>query len=191
MDFLESEDLTQQLTGHFDGLEGTAEDRWDSAHEIVRSAALKHSRDNKKMEGPQVLPFLLSSTIHHVTPQGWKFLASEGMSPTTHARAYSQLVSLHERDQSYKVGTLLLAKLKGLIAGDTNIQTSQKERTQQINKLMNEFQARKRLWWVRNNGGQVGQVLSDPVAIAQAMELHLTKITSPGLTSVEDCMSFL
>ena len=59
---------------------------------------------------------------------------------------------------------------------------------QQINKLMRELQARKRLGWVKNKGGQV---LTDPVAIAQALEEHRAEVTSPGLYSLEDCMAFL
>ena len=56
------------------------------------------------------------------------------------------------------------------------------------NKLMNELQARKRLGWVRNNGGHV---LYDPLSIAQALEQHWTEVTALGLASVEDCMAFL
>ena len=97
-------------------------------------------------------------------------------------------MAFHQRDQSDKVGNLLLSKLKGLLAGDTNSNVSQKDRTRQIHKLMNELQLRKRLGWVRDNGGQV---LADPVAVAQALEQHWTEVTSPGLASVDDCMAFL
>ena len=108
---------------------------------------------------------------------------------TTHAQAYSQLVALHERDHSDKVGNLLLSKLKGLLAGESSCPTSQKDKTcQKKKKLMNELQARKRLGWVRNNGGHV---LSDPLSIARALEQHWTEVTTPGLASVEDCMAFL
>ena len=37
---------------------------------------------------------------------------------STHAQAYSSLVSVHEHDESDKAGTLLLAKLKGVLAGE-------------------------------------------------------------------------
>ena len=128
---------------------------------------------------------LLNSTVQHVTPQGWNFTESQGLSPSTHAQAYSQLVALHERDQTDKVGNLLLSKLKGLLAGDTITDVSQKERT---HKLMDELQSRKRLGWVRNKGGQV---LADPVAIAQALEQHWAEVTTHGLATVEDCAAFL
>ena len=96
-------------------------------------------------------------------------------------------MALHERDKIDKVGNLLLSKLKGLLAGDTITYVSQKERTKQIHKLMDELQSRKRLGWVRNKGGQV---LADPVAIAQALEQHWAKVTTPGLATVEDCAVF-
>ena len=75
-------------------------------------------------------------------------------------------MALHEQ-----VGNLLLSKLKGLLAGDTITDVSQKEPTKQIHKLMDERWSRKRLGGVRNKGGQV---LADPVAIAQALEQHWT-----------------
>ena len=86
------------------------------------------------------------------------------------------------------MGNLLLSKLKGLLAVDTITDVSQKERTKQIQKLMDEVQSCKRLGWVRNKGGQV---LADPVAIAQALEQHWAEVTTPGLAPVEDCAAFL
>ena len=76
----------------------------------------------------------------------------------------------------------------GLLAGDTITDVSQKERTKQIHKLMDELQSRKRLGWVRNKGGQV---LADPIAIAQALEQHWAEVTTPGLAIVDDCAAFL
>ena len=35
-----------------------------------------------------------------------------------HTQAYSALVSIHEKDESDKIGTLLLEKLKRLLAGE-------------------------------------------------------------------------
>ena len=52
-----------------------------------------------------------------------------------------------------------------------------KERTKQIHKLMDELQSRKRLGWVRNKGGQV---LADPIAIAQALEQQWAEVTTPS-----------
>ena len=83
---------------------------------------------------------------------------------------------------------LLLSKLEGLLAGDTITDVSQKERTQQIHKLMDELQSRKRLGWVRNKGGQV---LANPVAIAQALEQRWAEVTTLGLATVDDCAAFL
>ena len=53
---------------------------------------------------------------------------------------------------------------------------------------MRALQARKRPGWVKNKGGEV---LTDPVAMAQALEEHWADFTSLGLSSLEDCMAFL
>ena len=132
-DFLEDEDLVHQVSSQLETLEGSAEHKWDSAYAVVRSMATQYAKEHKLVEESQVLPLLLNSTVHHVTAQGWKYLAEMGFKPTTHAQAYSQFMALHERDHSDKVGNLLLSKLKGPLAGEPNCPTSQKDRTCQIN----------------------------------------------------------
>ena len=180
--------VVRQMTGQPEDLTGSPLENWESTHAILQTNAIQFSREHKQVDDPQVLPLLLNSTVQYVTPQGWKFVESRSLSPSTHAQAYSQLVGLHERDRSDKVGNLLLSKLKGLPAGDSITDVSQKERTKQIHKLMDELQPRKQLGWVRDKGGQV---LADPVAIAQALEQHWSEVTTQGLATVEDCAAFL
>ena len=164
---LKDRDMVHQVTGQLEELSGSPVERFKCAQRVIRANAIQFSRDLRKVDDLQVLPLLPNSIVQYVTPQGWNFLESQGLSPTTHAQAYSQLVTLHERDQADKVGNLLLSKLKGLLAGDTFSDVSLKERTKQIHKSMDELQSRKRLGWVRNKGGQV---LADPTAIAQDLE---------------------
>ena len=55
-------------------------------------------------------PTPLSIMSHHR-------VGNTSIHPTTHSQAYSQLVSIHERDHTDKVGNLLFAKVKGLPGG--------------------------------------------------------------------------
>ena len=180
--------MIHQVTGQLEQLTGSPVEKWESAHRVLTANAIQYSRDHRQVDNPQVLPLLLNSTVQYVTPQGWKFLESQGLSPSTHAQAYSQLVALHERDETDKVGNLLLSKLKGLLYGDTITDVFQKERTKQIHKLMDELQSRKRLGWVCNKGGQG---LADPIAMAQAQEQHWAEVTTPGPATVDDCAAFV
>ena len=97
-------------------------------------------------------------------------------------------MSIHEKDESDKVGTTLLEQLKGLLAGEAPSCVTQAQRTKQINKLMTELQARKRLGWVKS---KTGQLPSDPLAIASALEQHWSGVTRPGLGSSEECRRYL
>ena len=82
----------------------------------------------------------------------------------------------------------LLAKSNRLLGGDTACHICQQECTQQISKLMCELQARKHLRWVNE---KEGQVLAHPLAIAQALEQHWSEVTTLGICTLEDGLSFV
>ena len=86
------------------------------------------------------------------------------------------------------MGTTLLEQLEGLLAGEAPSCVTQAQRTKQINKLMTELQARKRLGWVKSKRGHL---LADPLAIASALEQHWSGVTRPGLSSSEECHRYL
>ena len=127
VDFLSKEQQVHQVHEQLSTLEGTSLEQWNAAHDVIRNIARQFSRDVKPMEEPRVLPLLLGSCVHCVSQQGWNFVLSQGLEPTLHAKPYSRLVSLYERHHSDKVGSLLLAKLKGLLVGDSSSQFNHKK----------------------------------------------------------------
>ena len=149
---------------------------------------MEHRLAHERINTSQVLPLLLASTSSYVPPQGWKFLTDEGMCPDNKSQAYSALVSFHEKDECDKVGNTLLEQLKGLLAAEAPSCVTQAQHTKQINKLMTELQARKRMGWVKSN---TGQLLSDPLFIASALEQHWSGVTRPGISSLEECRRYL
>ena len=63
----------------------------------------------------------------------------------------------------------MLAQLKGVLAGEEFSPCNVKDEQRQINKLMTELQLRRRLGWVKNQGGKI---LNNAVAIAEALLEH-------------------
>ena len=186
-DFFADDTATESVTDQLQALDGDPATRWEKAHAIFRHAAMEHRLAHQRINTSQVLPLLLASTSSYVPPQGWKFLTDQGTCPDNHSQAYSALVSIYEKDESDKVGTTLLEQLKGL-AGEAPSCVTQAQRTKQINKLMTELQARKRLGWVKS---KTGQLLSDPLVIASALEQHWSGVTRPGLSTSEECHRYL
>ena len=78
--------------------------------------------------------------------------------------------------------------MKGLLSREAISGISQADRTKQVNKLMNELQARKRLGWVKS---QSGCLLSDPLSIAGALEQHWTRVTRPSMSTLRSCHQYL
>ena len=186
--FLTDDSSVDSIASRLSSLQQDPIQNWQQAHHIFRQQSQAYKAEHKTVEAAQLLPHLLSSTSSYVPPQAWKVLAARNICPDTHAQAYLALVALHKADESEKVGTMLLENLKGVLAGEALSNTSQKDRSSQINKLMRQLQACNRLGWVQSN---TGQVLTEPVAIASALEEHWTSVTAPGFATVSDCHKFL
>ena len=75
-----------------------------------------------------------------------------------------------------------MAQLKGLLAGEELNSESPKDHQRQVNKLMTELQQRRKLGWVKNIQGQV---LHDPLHIAEALVQHWSGVSVSGLQNVK------
>ena len=123
------------------------------ALQAMRSEANRYSREHRAPRDWNLLGIIHISSVHQVCAQGWAYLSQNNYTPQSESAAYSLLVAIFEKDSSDKTGLKLLAKLKGLLAGEDLQQDSPKERHRQINKLMTELQQRKKLGWIRDKTG--------------------------------------
>ena len=62
-------------------------------------------------------PSFTRITSHAVSVQGRAYLQDRGPQPTSHGVAYSMLVALYDQDSSDKIGSSIIAELKGVLAG--------------------------------------------------------------------------
>ena len=92
--------------------------RWGQAEKLIKKHTYDYAASRKSAQLNNLLALLLSSTVHYVPPQGWKFLQSQGLRPQTHAGAFSMLVDCHEAESRDRVGLEQLALLRGVIADE-------------------------------------------------------------------------
>ena len=187
-EILEDDEAVESPRRHLQDLPGDSKDWWDMALQAMRSEATRYSTEHKAPRAWNLLGIIQSSSVHQVCAQGWAYLSQNNYTPQSESAAYSLLVAIFEKDSSDKIGLKLLAKLKGLLAGEDLQQDSPKERHRQINKLMTELQQRKKLGWIRD---KTGQVLNQPVQIAAALAQHWVAISVPGQKTADECLSFL
>ena len=118
-ELLDDQETVERLQILLDDLPGTPEQWWERAAHALRHEAMEYKRHHCPPADYNVLRLILSSSMHRVCPQGWHYLRNRGHTPASEASAYSMLVSLYERDCSYKPGIHLMAQLKGVLAGET------------------------------------------------------------------------
>ena len=72
---------------------------WSAAEKITQQVATKYHKETTVKPPTTTLALLLSSTRDQVCQQGWHYVRSLGMAPSTQAQAYTMLVQCYEREE--------------------------------------------------------------------------------------------
>ena len=187
-EFLEDEECVSDVLQRISEIEAPQKDWWDVAVHIIHREGLAYHCEVSPPQDYNIMGMVLTSTKHRVCPQAWAYLRSKGHCPHSEAATYSILVALFEKGGTYKTGTILLGKLKGILGGEELSVRSGTDRQRQINKLSSELQCRRRLGAVKD---ATGRQLSKPVQIATALKDHWEAVSKEGLMTVEDYTIFL
>ena len=159
-----------------------------AAEEVIQQAATQHHRETTVKPPSTTLSLLLSSTRDQVCQQGWHYLCSQGMAPSTQSQAYTMFVQCYEREEQDKMGLHQLGELKGLRAGADIREESHKHRRKQVDRLMLNLKKAKQLAWSRNT---YGSFVPDPVGVAKALGDHWSGISNEGGGTPEECAEYM
>ena len=161
---------------------------WAAAEKILQREATRHHKEITVKPPTSTLALLLSSTRDQVCQQGWHYLRSQGMAPSTQAQAYTMLVQCYKREEQDRMGLHQLGELKGLLARADINEESYKQRRKQVDRLMLNLKKAKQVAWIRNKHGSF---VTDPTWVAKALSDHCSGISKEGGGTPKQCEAYM
>ena len=186
--FLKDPETVKEMEAELKAVRHQGDGWWEEATKIIKKTAFRFEKSIHTQGTQEALAMLMSATLRHTPAEALRFLREKGLHPQDTQRAYAMLQAFAEKEKVDRNGTTILRKLQQVLQEEPATVYQKQQRKMEVARLTRELQQRRRLAVLRDKGGLL---LTEPTAIAKALQEQRSGIMAAGTKTVPECIDYL